>query len=71
MTYNFTMYGVSKVLVHANDETAGDEETGANFVEFDDDVDDEDDGDNDDGDDGSGDDDGDDNSDDDDCDGRR
>ena len=50
MTYNFTMYGVSKVLVHANDEAAGHEEAGADFVKLDDDdddVDDEDDGDGD------------------------
>ena len=59
MTYNFAMYWVSKVLVHANDEAAGDEEAGGELVELDRD-DDADVGDEDDGDDGDddGDDDG-------------
>ena len=31
------MDGVSKVLVHSNDEAAGDEEAGRSFIELDDD----------------------------------
>ena len=50
MTYNFAMYWVSKVLVHTNDEAAGDEEAGGELVELDDNDDDVDD-DNDDADD--------------------
>ena len=31
-TYNFTMNGVSKVLVHSDNETSGDEESGGELV---------------------------------------
>ena len=34
MTHNFAMYGVSKVLVHPNDETARDKKTGGELVEL-------------------------------------
>ena len=54
MTHNFAMYGVSKVLMHPNDETARDKKAGEELVELDNgdgdvdvgdgDVDDEDDG---------------------------
>ena len=50
------MDGVSKVLVHSNDEAAGDEEAGRSFIELDDDGGGDDGG----GDDGGGDDDDDD-----------
>ena len=35
MTHNFAMYGVSKVLVHPNDETARHKKTGGELVEID------------------------------------
>ena len=35
MTHNFAMYGVSKVLVHPNDETARDKKAGGELVDFD------------------------------------
>ena len=33
MTHNFAMYGVSKVLMHPNDETARDKKAGGELVE--------------------------------------
>ena len=35
MTHNFAMYGVSKVLVHPNDETARDKKAGGELVVID------------------------------------
>ena len=58
------MDGVSKVLVHSNDEAAGDEEAGRSFIELDDDGGGDDGGGDDDGGDDGGGDDGDDDSDD-------
>ena len=50
------MDGVSKVLVHSNNEAAGDEEAGRSFIELDDDGGGDDGGGDDGGDDGGGDD---------------